>query len=281
MINLQSLLFSLILVQSSNADVSGAIGQLVQNDLATAKEVIKALDKITLDKADPEGKLAESISTVIKGVFVAEFNLQQATQKLGIEAQKADELDQKGRENLKPNALGSVNQIGADAKFKTARETRFNALERLTGLSEKLETALASLLTVGNNAELSERDRGILKNVAATIEKRTLNPADSEGRVMVQNVKSEADRVAAEDAAQVKQQDLQAAAKNREGALRHMQRAIRTGDKSDEARAMKSLIMYAPESVADFNDYLAAKAARQKQNETYDLERRIQELENR
>ncbi|MES2924134.1 MAG: hypothetical protein V4819_21460 [Verrucomicrobiota bacterium] len=279
---LMLLLFSLIgLLQTANGDLSGAIGQLEKNDIATAKEVIKALDQISMDNANPESKPAASLSGAIKRTFVAEFNLQQASQKIGDDSKRADELDQQGRDHLKPNALGAINQIGADTKFKAARETRSNALKIVTDRSSELEITLNSLSTEAVKAKLSKQDQGILKTAADSIRKRTLEPAGKAVQEMLQHVKSESNRIAAEDAELAESQDLQDASKNRDSALRAMQRAIRTGDKTDEARAMKLLMKYAPESVDGFNDNLAAKAARAAAARQAALENKVRELESK
>ena len=60
-----------------------------------------------------------------------------------------------------------------------------------------------------------------------------------------------------------------------------MQRAIRSGDKSDEARALKMLMTDAPESVSEFNSYLAAKAAKERNAKEDATRRKIDEIERR
>lgn len=81
-------------------------------------------------------------------------------------------------------------------------------------------------------------------------------------------------------AAMVQQAELEEAETARASALRAMQRAIRTRDRTDEARAMKMLQASAPDSVKGFTDYLAAKAAAIKQSEIDSLRLRVQQLEN-
>jgi hypothetical protein len=88
---------------------------------------------------------------------------------------------------------------------------------------------------------------------------------------------AQARRVRAEQA----RQQIQAAeaARGRDAAIRAMQRAIRTGDRTDEARAIKMLTTDAPEALQGFNDYLAAKAAQRAAAERSRTEQEIQRLQ--
>jgi hypothetical protein len=194
---------------------------------------------------------------------------------------KADELDQQGNEHLKPNALGYINKIGAESKFKAARKTRSTALKRVTDTSVELAAALASLYTESVNLKLSNRDQEILKSSADAIKNRTLTPADNACQEMRAEIKGASNKLASDDAERLENQELQAASKNQAAALRQMQRAIRTGDKSEEARALKMLMTDAPESVNGFNEYLAAKAAKERASREAKMARKIDEIERR
>ena len=79
---------------------------------------------------------------------------------------------------------------------------------------------------------------------------------------------------------QVRQQ-IQAAEeeKGRAAAVRAMQRAIRTGSRNDEARAIKLLTTEAPDALPGFNDYLAAKAAQRASAERNQTEHEVQRLQ--
>jgi len=61
-------------------------------------------------------------------------------------------------------------------------------------------------------------------------------------------------------------------------ALRQMQRAMRSGDRNDVARAMRMLQADAPDAVQGFNDYLAAKAARAKSFQDEETRRKIDDI---
>jgi hypothetical protein len=264
--------------QTAIADVSGEIGKLEKNDLATATAVVKALEAIALDKGNPESKTAGSLSREIKKTFTAEFSTQQASLKLDEEGQKADDLDRQGLNHMKPNALGSTNQLGAEAKHKAAREVRASALKRMSGSVSALAIALKDLRNTSQKSALSEDDQKILAGVADAIEERTLKPAEKGGIAIQQRVGQSSDNIAAEDVAREKNEDAQESQKRRDAALRQMQRAIRSGDRSDEARAMKMLMSDAPDSVSGFNDYLASKAARARAAQDDEMRRKIDEI---
>lgn len=69
--------------------------------------------------------------------------------------------------------------------------------------------------------------------------------------------------------------------KLRATALRQMERAMKSGDRRDEAKALRMLQTDAPEAVDSFNQYLAAKAARARQSEDDRMRRQIDDISRR
>lgn len=268
----------LALSQGSLGAVSDAIKQLEQADLESAKGVVKSLNVIAADKNNAESKTAEALSRVIKLTFTAEFNVQQAILGFDKAIETADELERQGQVSMKPNALGSVNRLGAEAKFKAARETRTKAVKQVRDANAVLATSLNALSKESQNTQLTAQDRETLQGAVATVETRTLKPTETLCVQMGQRAEQLTEEFETENAAQ---EQAKVDEQGRDAALAAMRQAIKTRKAKDEAYAMEMLSKYAPDAVKDYTDFLAAKAASARAAADAASRRKVDDLEQR
>lgn len=248
----------LAISQPSIAAVSDAIQQLANPDLETAKEVVKSLSAIAADKNSAENKIAESLSRVVKAAFTAEFNVQQSILGFDKEIQIADNLEYQGQQYMKPNALGYINTLGAESKFKDARETRSKAVKSVADANAGLSVALTALNKESQNSKLPAQDQEALKAAADAVATRTHKPTET----LCVRMRERADQLTEKfETANAAKEQAKVAAQGRDAALAAMRQAIKTRKPKDEATAMTMLSKYAPDTTKDYTDYLAAKAA--------------------
>lgn len=264
--------------QAIYAQISEAVKHLETPDIKSAKEAARLLDAISSEKSNPEAQTAKTLSGLIKAAFTAESKVQQEANKLKDEFNNAKELERQGNEYLKPNALGSTNEMVAEAKFKQAREARSNALQKVVSANSTLGIMLSNLSVKSKSLKITQTECEILLQTAKAIESRTFKPTEILCGQMEKNAEQAIVQLEA-DAVEKQYAEWQYRA------LAAMRKAIETRKPKDEAYAMELLVKYAPDTAKTYTDYLAAKEAGKANNDlehsTFILEQKLKEMDRR
>lgn len=163
--------------QDLEAGISEAIAPLAEPTLDSAKRTVTALKAISSDKSLPEHRKAQGLIAVIKDTFTAEHSLQKAITQSETDFKRSGDLVLRARTNLKPNTMGTVNQVAAEANFESAKKLRDSTTENLNTEVGLLENALKKYRSVCGNLDLTDDELRTLNKAALSVETRALNAA--------------------------------------------------------------------------------------------------------
>lgn len=121
-----------------SSDLSKALSPLVKPDIASAKIVLANLQKLADEKSGAEKVALLQLSTVIKNVFSADYQVGLKTKALDKAEADAIQQEKIAADWMTPNAFGSVNEVAARAALVKADEIRKKAQAEVIDAREKL-----------------------------------------------------------------------------------------------------------------------------------------------